>query len=66
MDNCSERRVEGFRQHGGHEFGAVGFAVNTVFRKIDYYSPDLQHESEDPADPNLTLRVLTIMLAEEY
>ena len=66
VDNCYERRVEGFRQHGEHEFGAVGFAGNTVFWRIDYYSPDLQHESEAPADPNVIVGVLAVMLAEEY
>ena len=37
-----------------------------VFWKFDYYDRDLQFGSEDAANPAITRRVLTIMLAQEY
>ena len=37
-----------------------------VFWKFDYYDRDLQFGSEDAANPAVTRRMLTIMLADEY
>ena len=37
-----------------------------VFWKFDYYDRDLQFGSENAANPAVTRRVLTIMLADEY
>jgi hypothetical protein len=52
--------------HGERDFGAFEHNGERIFWKIDYYAPDMQHGSEDPADPRQTVRVLTIMLASEY
>ena len=68
--------------HGERDFGTIyqlGDGVWTterprlredererVFWKLDYYARDLQFGSEDAANPSVTRRVLTIMLADEY
>lgn len=52
--------------HGEHDFGAFDYANEKIFWKIDYYTPDLKGGSPDPADPSVTRRVLTILLASEY
>jgi hypothetical protein len=52
--------------HGEHDFGAFEIAGRRFFWKIDYYNHDLDGGSEDPADPEQTSRVLTIMFVEEY
>lgn len=52
--------------HGEHDFGAFEAEGHTIFFKIDYYDRSLSLHSPDPSDPNVTERVITIMLAEEY
>jgi hypothetical protein len=52
--------------YGEHDFGAVVVERRKLFWKIDCYDLDLVFGSPDPADPAVTRRVLTIMLAEEY
>lgn len=49
-----------------HDFGKVVVRGHVVFWKFDYYDLDLQMHSPDAADPAVTARVLTIMLADEY
>ena len=52
--------------HEEHDFGSFDTEGHTIMFKIDYYDPTLSMHSADPADPNVTERVITIMLAEEY
>lgn len=75
LENVQEicRRVSEFDQfnedndpYHEHDFGSLDFEKIKIFWKIDYYAKDMKHGSEDPADPALTTRVMTIMRAEEY
>lgn len=52
--------------HGEHDFGALEIDGVELFFKIDYYDRKQEYGSEDPADPAVTTRVLTIMKREEY
>ena len=52
--------------YGEHDFGSFEHAGQTLFWKIDYYDRTLTAGSDDPADPQVTTRVLTILLASEY
>jgi hypothetical protein len=52
--------------HREHDFGAIDESGVRCFWKIDYYDRKTEFGSPDPADPAVTTRVLTIMLAEEY
>ena len=49
-----------------HDFGSFEAEVEKIFFKIDYYDRTLTHHPPDPANPAVTERVITIMLAEEY
>ena len=52
--------------YGEHDFGAFEHNGVRVFWKIECYDLDERYGSPDPADPAVTHRVLTIMLADEY
>jgi hypothetical protein len=52
--------------HCEHDFGIFKIDGVSLNWKIDYYDEDLECGSPDPADPAVTRRVLTILLAEEY
>jgi hypothetical protein len=52
--------------HGEHDFGVVDDGDVRCFWKIDYYDRDMELMSLDPADPEVTTRVLTVMLADEH
>lgn len=49
-----------------HDFGAFDHDGERIFWKIDYYNRDGTGASRNPADPSVTCRVLTVMLASEY
>lgn len=52
--------------HQEHDFGSIEWAGQRIFFKIDCYDKQLEYGSPDPADPNVTARVITVMLASEY
>ncbi len=64
------RRFEAFTPDNDpweeHDFGSVEIAGELIYFKIDYFDLTRAMQSEDPADPSKTERVMTIMLASEY
>ena len=52
--------------YGEHDFGAFEVEGEKLFFKIDAYDLAMQAHSPDAADPAVTRRVMTIMLASEY
>lgn len=49
-----------------HDFARIEHrGINYLF-KIDYYNRDMDACSDDPSNPDITTRVLTIMRADEY
>jgi hypothetical protein len=53
-------------QYGEHDFGALKLHGESIFWKIDYYDQSLEYGSPDPADADITIRVMTVMFANEY
>lgn len=49
-----------------HDFGSVEVDGKKAYFKIDYYDKSMIFASENPADPSITSRIMTIMLAHEY
>lgn len=52
--------------HGERDFGDLTLFGADLLWKIDYYDKDLRYGSNDPADPDVTQRVLTVMLASDW
>ena len=49
-----------------HDFGSFDYNGEMIYFKIDYYDKNYQYLSEEPANPDVTNRVMTVMLASEY
>ena len=52
--------------YGEHDFGSIELEGEKYFWKIDTCDRECRYGSEDPSDPSKTMRVLTIMRADEY
>ncbi len=67
---ASLKRYDSFDEdndpHGERDFGDLDLWGAELLWKIDYYDLELASGSPDPADQNVTTRVLTILLADEY
>lgn len=64
---CFSDFAEDNDPYGEHDFGSFEIeGAGRIFWKIDCYDRELTYASPNPADPKVTARVLTIMLAEEY
>jgi Protein of unknown function (DUF3768) len=49
-----------------HDCGTLTVLNHRIMWKIDYYDRSRRFHSPDPADPKVTVRVMTVMLASEY
>ena len=52
--------------HGEHDSARLKVDDLSILWKIDYFDRGLSYHSPDAADPAVTHRVMTIMLAREY
>lgn len=52
--------------YGEHDFGRIVIGNHEILFKFDYYDLTRAYHSDDPANSEITERVLTIMLACEY
>ncbi len=52
--------------HGEHDFGAFDTRASRSFSKSIISTKTCNFHSPDPANPSVTERVITLMLADEY
>jgi hypothetical protein len=52
--------------HREHDFVSFEHGGVKYLAKMDYYAADMRYGSEEPSDLSKTIRVLTVMRADEY
>ncbi len=52
--------------YGEHDCAVFEIDGQRFMFKIDYFDKSMEYGSEDPADPEETTRVLTIMMPSDY
>jgi hypothetical protein len=49
-----------------HDFSSIELEGQIWYWKIDYFDLELKYRSDDPSNPAITRRVMTIMHSSEY
>ena len=58
---------KGNNPYNEKDFSSFDYNGDRIIWKIDYYSSsDMRYGSDNPADPNKTTRIMTIMCADEF
>lgn len=52
--------------YGEHDCAILDIDGMSIMWKIDYYDETLNGHSPDASNPDITIRIMTVMLAEEY
>jgi hypothetical protein len=52
--------------HCEHDYVPVNVSGEGFWAKIDYYDLDMRYLSDDPGDPGITRRVMTIGISSEW
>lgn len=63
---CFNNFTEDNDPYNEHDFGSFDYHGEKIYWKIDYYDKNYQYLSENPSNPEITNRVMTVMLADEY
>ena len=57
---------QGNDPYGEHDFGSFTFGGEQISFKIDYYDLNFENGSDDPADPEVTGRLISVFYTKDY
>jgi len=63
---CFEDFTDDNDPYREHDLGIFRHRGERIMWKIDYYDKDRRYASPDPANPDVTVRILTVLYASEY